>query len=120
MMKTKRIKTVPELIAKEFVAVLLACSILVFVSTVIDAPMGGPANIDGIPMESVKAPWIFVGIQQMLRILPPDLGGIIIPLLAITLLTLGPIVIIRNSFRSIIFYGVLVSGTILTVWGYLS
>ncbi|MGC8657756.1 MAG: hypothetical protein ACP5U1_01655 [Desulfomonilaceae bacterium] len=119
-MKTRRIKTVPDLVTKEFVALLLACCTLVLVSSALDAPMGGPANVEGIPMENVKAPWIFVGIQQMLRILPPDIGGIIIPGLAITILAVGPILIARRSFRWIVFFGVLIPGVILTLWGFLS
>ena len=35
--------------------------------------MGGMANPSGVPVENVKAPWIFVGIQEML--LAPEPGA---------------------------------------------
>ena len=119
-MKTNRIKTVPDLVVREFVALLLFCSILLLTSTMLDAPICGPANVEGAPMENVKAPWIFVGIQQMLKIFSPDIGGIILPGMAVALLALGPIFIAAKGFRFIIFFGVMASGVILTVWGYLS
>ena len=89
MPKINRVKTVPDLVAKELIALLSACSILILVSTFLDAPLGGPADPNALPMENVKAPWIFVGIQQMLRFLPPWLAGIFIPFMAILLLS-GP------------------------------
>jgi ubiquinol-cytochrome c reductase cytochrome b subunit len=120
MPKINRVKTVPDLVTKELIALLSACSILILVSTLFDAPLGGPADPNGVPMENVKAPWIFVGIQQTLRFLPPWLAGIFMPLMAMLLLVALPMLARQRRFGLIIFFGILVAGTILTLWGYLS
>ncbi len=120
MAKIKRVKTFPELVTKELVALLSACSILVLLSALFDAPMGGPADPNGVPMENVKAPWIFIGIQKMLRTLPPEFAGIIIPVMAILLIAICPILLNQRKFGSIIFFGILGAATVLTLWGYLN
>ena len=120
MPKINRVKTVPDLVEKELIALLSACSILILVSTFLDAPLGGPADPNALPMENVKAPWIFVGIQQMLRFLPPWLAGIFIPFMAILLLAALPMLIRQRRLGLAFFFGILVVGLILTLWGYLN
>ncbi|MDR3604372.1 MAG: hypothetical protein P4L38_07050 [Syntrophaceae bacterium] len=120
MPKINRVKTVPDLVTKELIALLSACSILILVSTLLDAPLGGPADANGVPMENVKAPWIFVGIQQTLRFLPPWLAGIFMPFMALLLLVALPMLIRQRRLGLTIFFGILVVGASLTLWGYLN
>jgi hypothetical protein len=71
-------------------------------------------------MENVKAPWIFVGIQQTLRFLPPWLAGIFMPFMAMLLLVALPMLIRQRRLGLTIFFGILVVGASLTLWGYLN
>ena len=63
-MKTR---SAPDLVRKEGLAVLISFAALCLLAGLIDAPLDGPADTGGIPSDDVKAPWIFVGIQFMLR-----------------------------------------------------
>ena len=76
----------------EAIAVVSAITAVLLISAVSDAPIGGPADSSGIPVENVKAPWIFLGIQQMLRYFPAVIGGVIIPLAGLLMLTSIPFV----------------------------
>lgn len=120
MSKTKLIRAVPNLVRKELIALLLACAILALFSALFDAPMEGPADPKGVPTENVKAPWIFVGIQQMLKILPPELAGIVIPLISLIILTLSPFMFHQRKPSYVMFFGILGVASALTLWGYLS
>lgn len=119
MSKIKLIRAVPNLVRKELIALLFACAILALFSALFDAPMEGPADPNGVPTENVKAPWIFVGIQQMLKTLPPELAGIIIPLISLIMLTIIPL-IFSPDLAYVLFFGILGAASVLTVWGYLN
>lgn len=102
-------------------AALLAFAVLGIVSALWDAPLSVPADPSGIPEHDVKAPWIFVGIQQMLRYFPPFVAGILLPLAATAALAAIPYLYFRQSFLISIIFGVTVIVlTALTLWGYFS
>ncbi|MBI5249935.1 MAG: hypothetical protein HY912_10620, partial [Desulfomonile tiedjei] len=74
----------------------------------------------GIPAADVKAPWIFVGIQQTLRYLPPFWAGVILPFAAIIVIAFIPY--LQNNRRktaSLVFFSIVIASVILTLWGYL-
>jgi hypothetical protein len=119
MTKISRVKTFPYLAQKEFVALVCACALICLISALVDAPMEGAADPNGVPVENVKAPWIFVGIQQMLRSLSPELAGIVIPLVCLLILALGPVLLGHGATSSIVFFGLLGLASILTLWGFL-
>lgn len=121
---TARIRSVPQLVRKEAMAALAALVLVCLISAVFDAPLQAPADPQGIVVDNVKAPWIFVGIQQLLRFLPPLFSGIIIPLGALVLLSLVPYLPIarpiqQNAVRAL-FFGTIVISLAFTIWGYLS
>ena len=92
-------------------------------SAFFNAPLQGPADPSGIPAEDVKAPWIFVGIQQALRYLPALIAGILLPLAAVAALAVTPFLPRETPFQrkalwTLVFGTALVSLS-LTVWGYL-
>jgi hypothetical protein len=101
-------------------AVVLAC----LISAVFDAPLQGPADPQGIVVDDVKAPWIFVGIQQLLRFLPPLIAGIIIPLGALLLVSLVPYLPSSRPLQQksvmALFLGTILISLAFTIWGYLS
>ncbi len=85
-----KVRSVPDLVAKEMLAALASLAFLFLPAAVWDAPLGGPPNPTGIPSDHVKAPWIFLGIQQLLRYLPSFWAGIGIPLALLALLSAVP------------------------------
>ena len=120
MTKIWKIRTVPHLVRKEIVALLAGCAVLILFSSSLDAPMGGAANPLGVPVENVKAPWIFVGIQEMLKTLSPELAGLIIPLVTLSLVSAIPFLRMRRSLEFMMFTLILGMASLLTLWGYVS
>ena len=117
------IRSVPHLVRREILAAFIALAVLGLVSALFNAPLQGPADPSGIPAEDVKAPWIFVGIQQALRYLPALIAGILLPLVAVAALAVTPFLPRETPFQrkalwTLVFGTVLVSLS-LTVWGYL-
>ncbi len=81
--------TLPNLLVRELaVASILVAFVLVF-SVSIDAPLGAEAN-PGMSPNPAKAPWYFVGLQELLIHFHPLFAVGIIPLMVITTLFLIP------------------------------
>jgi hypothetical protein len=113
------IPSVPDLLRKEVLAAALSCSALILLSAWLDAPLQGPADVSGTPPEHVKAPWIFVGIQQMLRYLPAVIAGVLLPLAALATSAAMPHLHPRRTRLSLmIFFGVWAVLGLVTLWGY--
>lgn len=118
---TPKTKSFPNLVRKEALAALLALALLAILSAVCDAPVSGPADPAGIPSTDVKAPWIFIGIQQTLRYLPPLFAGIILPFVAILAIALIPIMHGKQrKSAGLVFFCIVLASVVLTLWGYFS
>jgi menaquinol-cytochrome c reductase cytochrome b/c subunit len=73
-----RVNVWPHLLLEEFVAMfVLSVGIVVF-STFLNAPLRELANANLTPNPS-KAPWYFLGLQELLRYFHPMVAGISIP-----------------------------------------
>ncbi len=84
-----KVHTWPHLLAGEFVAAL-ACTAFLFVFSVfVNAPLLGLANINQTPNPS-KAPWYFLGLQELLTMFHPMVAGVTIPGMGLVLLVLAP------------------------------
>lgn len=68
----------PHLLAIEFVALLAMLAFLTLLSALVDAPLLEFANFNEQPNPS-KAPWYFLGLQELLAYFDPMVAGIIIP-----------------------------------------
>jgi len=68
----------PDLVYTELLCVLLISIVLVAWSILIPAPLEEPANPQLTPNPS-KAPWYFLGLQEILVYFDPWLAGVLIP-----------------------------------------
>ena len=83
-----KIHTWPHLVRMEFLVALFVLVVLTIWSLGIDAPLEEPANPTRTPNPS-KAPWYFLGLQEMLVYFDPWLAGVVLP----TLIIIGLMVI---------------------------
>jgi len=75
---SEKIQVWPNLVRVEFLGALFIMVILVFWSFLIDAPLEEPANPTLTPNPS-KAPWYFLGLQEMLVYFDPWIAGVVLP-----------------------------------------
>ena len=68
----------PYLLKIEFLAAIIVTLILVVWSICLDAPLEEPAN-PNLTMNPSKAPWYFLGLQEMLVYFDPWIAGVILP-----------------------------------------
>lgn len=73
-----RIFTWPDLVFSEFICMVLLTVGMVVWSIVLKAPLEEPANPALAPNPS-KAPWYFLGLQEMLVYFDPWLAGVLLP-----------------------------------------
>src|SRR6478735_5023183 len=79
----------PHLLVVEFVAALVCTTFLLIFSWVVNAPLLEMANFNQTPNPS-KAPWYFLGLQELLTMFHPMVAGVTIPGMGIFLLILAP------------------------------
>ena len=84
-----KVHTWPHLLAAEFVAALLCLSFTFFFSIFVNAPLLQQANINKTPNPS-KAPWYFLGLQELLTMFHPMIAGVTIPGVGMIVLILAP------------------------------
>ncbi len=72
----------PDLVYTELISLILCSVVLIVWSIVLKAPLEQPANRAVTPNPS-KAPWYFLGLQEMLVYFDPWLAGVVLPSLII-------------------------------------
>jgi len=93
-----RINVFPHLLMEEFIALLVITVFVTIFSTFVNAPLRELANPNLTPNPS-KAPWYFLGLQELLRYFHPMIAGVIIPTLILVGLTAIPYVDRNPSTR---------------------
>jgi hypothetical protein len=81
----------PYLVRIEFLAAVIVTVILFVWSILINAPLEEPAN-PNLTMNPSKAPWYFLGLQEMLVYFDPWIAGVVMPGLLIVGLMVFPYV----------------------------
>jgi hypothetical protein len=84
-----KVQTWPFLTRSEFLCSLIVMVLLTVWSIVINAPLEEPANPANTPNPS-KAPWYFLGLQEMLVYFDPWMAGVVLPSLIIVGLMVIP------------------------------
>ena len=93
----------PHVIAREFVAILLLSLALFGWSLMANAPLEGIADPNKTPNPS-KAPWYFVGLQELLVYFDPWIAGVALP--TVILLGLMTIPYLDHNPKGIGYYNV--------------
>ena len=81
----------PFLVRVEFLAAVIVTVILFVWSILLDAPLEEPAN-PNLTMNPSKAPWYFLGLQEMLVYFDPWIAGVVMPSLMMIGLMVFPYV----------------------------
>ena len=76
------ISTWPYLVRKEFLAAIIVTIILLVWSIALNAPLEDPSDPSVTP-NPAKAPWYFLGLQEMLVYFDPWIAGVIFPSLIV-------------------------------------
>ena len=79
----------PHLLVVEFVAALAVTAFLLIFSIFVNAPLLELANFNQTPNPS-KAPWYFLGLQELLTMFHPMVAGVTIPGMGLFALILAP------------------------------
>ena len=84
----EQVQTYPEVLFRVLLAIELLSIVLVLMSLFFNAPLEGLADPTNTP-NPAKAPWYFLGLQEMLHYFPPVVAGVLIPgLLVIALIVI--------------------------------
>jgi quinol-cytochrome oxidoreductase complex cytochrome b subunit len=113
----------PHLLAIEFVALMVVTAGLIVFSVFVDAPLLEFANFNEQPNPS-KAPWYFLGLQELLSYFDPQVAGVIIPTFGLIGLAIIPYIdknpAVKPSDRKLaimVFSFFLFASAVLTIYG---
>ena len=86
-----KVHTWPHLLVVEFAAILAMTAVVLIFSAIVRAPLLGLADVNQTPNPS-KAPWYFLGLQELLTMFHPMVAGVTIPGMGLFLLIVAPYV----------------------------
>lgn len=84
-----QVQTFPEVLFRAVVAIQLLAIVLVWIALLFNAPLEGLADPSHTP-NPAKAPWYFLGLQEMLHYFPPVVAGVLVPGLVVMALVVIP------------------------------
>ena len=74
-----KVNTWPHLMLPEFVSLMAMTAFLILLSAILQAPLLEEANPNVTP-NPAKAPWYYLGLQELLSYWDPQIAGVMIPL----------------------------------------
>jgi quinol-cytochrome oxidoreductase complex cytochrome b subunit len=84
-----QIQTFPEVLFRAAVAIMTISVALIWMALLFNAPLEGLADPSHTP-NPAKAPWYFLGLQELLHYFPPVVAGVLIPGLVVMALIVIP------------------------------
>jgi len=84
-----QVQTYPEVLFRAIVAIEVLTIALVGMALLFNAPLEGIADPSHTP-NPAKAPWYFLGLQEMLHYFPPVVAGVVVPGLVVMALIVIP------------------------------
>lgn len=84
-----QVQTFPEALFRAAVAIMTLAVVLVWIALMFNAPLEGLADPSHTP-NPAKAPWYFLGLQEMLHYFPPVVAGVLAPGLVVIALIVIP------------------------------
>jgi len=85
----EQVQTFPETLFRAAVALEVLCILLVITALLFNAPLEGLADPSHTP-NPAKAPWYFLGLQELLHYFPPVFAGVLAPGLVVMALVVIP------------------------------
>ncbi len=85
----EQIQTYPEALIRAALAIEVLAIALVLISLFFNAPLEGIADPTNTP-NPAKAPWYFLGLQELLHYFPPLFAGVLIPAVLVVALIVIP------------------------------
>jgi menaquinol-cytochrome c reductase cytochrome b/c subunit len=79
----------PHLIIREIICLQIVVIVMAIMALLFNAPLEELANPQHTP-NPAKAPWYFLGLQELLHSFPPVVAGVLIPLLLVIALVVIP------------------------------
>lgn len=83
------VPTAPHLLLREVILIEVVVVFLALASLLFDAPLEGIADPYHTP-NPAKAPWYFLGLQELLHYFPPVVAGVLLPALAVIAIVVIP------------------------------
>src|SRR6516165_3396695 len=87
--RERKVMTYPHVLVREAIVFEILTIVMVFIALFWNAPLEQLANPQLTP-NPAKAPWYFLGLQELLHFFPPFVAGILIPTLVIIALLVIP------------------------------
>jgi hypothetical protein len=84
-----QVQSFPEVLFRAAIALEILMIVLVLISLFFNAPLEGLADPTHTP-NPAKAPWYFLGLQELLHYFPPVVAGVLIPTLVVLALIVIP------------------------------
>jgi quinol---cytochrome c reductase cytochrome c subunit, bacillus type len=84
-----KVQSFPEVLFRATIAVQVLACVLVLISLFFNAPLEGLADPSHTP-NPAKAPWYFLGLQELLHYFPPVVAGVLVPTLVVLALIVIP------------------------------
>ena len=86
---SETVMTAPHLLLREVILVQICVVVMAVISLFFDAPLEGIADPTNTP-NPAKAPWYFLGLQELLHYFPPVVAGVLIPGLVVVAIVVIP------------------------------
>jgi hypothetical protein len=89
--KEEHVMAAPHLLLREIILIQVVVGVFALISLFFDAPLEGIADPEHTP-NPAKAPWYFLGLQELLHYFPPVVAGVILPASVVIFIAIVPYV----------------------------